>query len=64
MRRVWVVSALMATACAGGQTGEITELTAFREAIGAVSVDEASEAGLPASSQESSVSTAVVKTAS
>ena len=59
MRRVWVVCALMAAACAGGQTGEITELTACREAIGAVSVDETSEAGLSARDQLAALTTAV-----
>lgn len=58
MRRVSVVSALIAAACAGGQTGEITELTACHEAIGVVDVGEASEAGRSALEQLAALTTA------
>lgn len=44
-----MASALVA--CAGGQTGEITDLTACDEAVGVVSVDEASDAGRSARAQ-------------
>ena len=39
------LSASLLAGCAGGQTGEITELGACRVAIGEVAIDAASEAG-------------------
>lgn len=51
MRRWWIVCALGATACFGGQTGEITELTACHEPIGTAAVDEPSDAGRSARDQ-------------
>jgi len=42
---------LLLAACAGGQTGEITELGACREPLGEVATDAASEAGAPAETQ-------------
>ncbi len=42
MRRWVIASALACTACFGGQTGEITDLTACRDAIGSQPLDEPS----------------------
>lgn len=50
MRR-WLVSAILLTACAGGQTGEITELGACREPVGAAAIDAPSAAGRSAQEQ-------------
>lgn len=51
MRPGWIMSALIATACAGGQTGEITDLTACAAPVGTVAVDQPSDAGRSAREQ-------------
>lgn len=53
-----LVASLLA-ACAGGQTGEITDLTACDEAVGVVSIDEASDAGRSARAQLAAFPTAL-----
>lgn len=50
MRR-WLVSAILLAACAGGQTGEITDLTACHEPVGTAPVDAPSAAGRSAREQ-------------
>lgn len=58
MRRpLW--SALIATACVGGQTGEITELTACDTVVGTTAIDEASEAGRSAEDQLAELTTSI-----
>ncbi|HBQ19044.1 MAG TPA: hypothetical protein DEF51_50605 [Myxococcales bacterium] len=49
------LSASLLAGCAGGQTGEITELGACRVAIGEVAIDAASEAGSSAEAQLSAL---------
>lgn len=57
MPRSWLASALILTACAGGQTGEITELGACSEPVGTVLVSEPSQAGRSARDQLAAITT-------
>jgi hypothetical protein len=53
----WSSMALLAAACAGGQTGEITDLAACHEPIGVAEIDAPSAAGAPAEERLAALTT-------